>query len=134
MTMLLSKASLAASNSNWSIITASPHSPKLALPSSTTSKPSMTAPDSTTVLTTKPQLILNPNLTKITLNQLSVQSGRSHVKPFPFHSACARAIDAILLGRRHTDQPHSLKCILHRKADRGVSPKKDLTRLKRCLT
>ena len=46
---------------SWSIITASPHSPKLALPSSTTSKPSITAPDSTTVLTTKPQLILNPN-------------------------------------------------------------------------
>ena len=60
-TMLLSKASLAASNTNWSIITASPHSPKLALPSSTTSKPSITAPDSTPVLTTKPQSILNPN-------------------------------------------------------------------------
>jgi len=48
-------------NTNWFTTTASPHSPKLALPSSTTSKPSITAPDSTPVLTTKPQSIFNPN-------------------------------------------------------------------------
>src|SRR4029077_7706654 len=60
-TTLLSKASLVASNTNWSIITASPLSPKLALPSSTISKSSITASDSTPVLPTKPQSRLNPN-------------------------------------------------------------------------
>src|SRR5207237_2278693 len=66
--------------------------------------------------------------------QLSVQSGQFHLKPFPFHSACARAIDAILLGRRHTTSTSFAEMHTPTKGDRGVSSKKYLTRLKRSLT
>ena len=55
------ESSLAASNTNWSIIIASPPEPRPAPPSSITSRPSITAPDSTPVLTTKALSTLNPN-------------------------------------------------------------------------
>jgi hypothetical protein len=42
-------------------LTASPRSLKLVPPSSTTSKPSITASDFTPALPTKPQSVLNPN-------------------------------------------------------------------------
>ena len=61
MIMLLLKASLAASNTNWFATTASSPSANLALPSSITPRASTTAPDSTPVLITKAQPILNPN-------------------------------------------------------------------------
>ena len=54
-------ASGAASNTRWSIISASPPSPRPAAPSSTTSRPFITAPDSTPVLPTKARSNLNPN-------------------------------------------------------------------------
>ena len=60
-TTLLSSPSGAVSNTNSFTTTASPPWPKLAPPSSITSKPSTTAPDSTPVLPTKAQPTLNPN-------------------------------------------------------------------------
>ncbi len=56
-----SSPSLATSNTNWSIIIASPPAPRLAPPSSITSRPSTIAPDSTPVLTTRALSTLNPN-------------------------------------------------------------------------
>ena len=61
---LLSRASLAVSNTHWFTTTASPPSPPVP-PSSITSKPFITIPDSTPALTTKPptkfESQLNPN-------------------------------------------------------------------------
>jgi putative transposase len=56
-----SKASGAALNTKWSITSASPPSPRLAVPSSTTSRPSTTASDCTPVCPIAARLTLNPN-------------------------------------------------------------------------
>src|SRR6266705_3436489 len=46
------------------------------------SKPSTTAPDSTPVLTTKPQPTLNPNKPEIIPSSLSEKTGQAHSDPF----------------------------------------------------
>src|SRR5438270_10072248 len=93
---------LAASNTSSSTIIASTASPRLVLRSSITSKPSITAPDFTPVLTTKALSTLNPNKPNYPLPKLSEKTGQSQRDPIFHPFSRAHRNPLTIHGRRST--------------------------------